>query len=232
MAIPLQDGVSGGLLAYTCHFFEFVSDIHIEEAQPATLLPHELEIGSVYELVVTTSGGLIRYRMGDCFRVIGFRERTPILEFLHRKGRTSSITGEKLTEQQVLVAASQAHALSGGSPAEFLCFPRSGDPPHYGVLIRWEPSRTNGEGQQALRWTAALDAALQKVNGEYGDKRRSGRLGAPVALPAGPHGFDRVRRRWTATGISEEQVKLGVLSRLIDLDAAIDDPMRDATDPI
>jgi hypothetical protein len=83
-----------------------------------------------------------------------------------------------------------------------------------------------------LRWTAALDAALQKVNGEYGDKRRSGRLGAPVALPAGPHGFDRVRRRWTATGISEEQVKLGVLSRLVDLDAAIDDPMRDATDPV
>jgi hypothetical protein len=232
MAIPLRNGVSGGLLAYTCHFFEFVCDIHIEDAQPPTLLPHELEVGSVYELVVTTGGGLVRYRMGDCFRVVGFRGRTPMLEFLHRKGRTSSITGEKLTEQQVLEAARESERLCGSAPAEFLCFPRSGDPPHYGVLMRWDPSRTDGGGQQALRWTAALDASLQKLNGEYADKRRSGRLGPPLAVAAGPHGFDRVRRRWTETGISEEQVKLGVLSRLIDLDAELPPRQGDAARPL
>ena len=231
MAIPLRDGMSGGLLAYTCHFFEFIAEKDIEAANPATLQPHELEEGHTYELVVTTGGGLIRYRMGDCFRVLGFRGRTPMLEFLHRKGRTSSITGEKLTEQQVLAAAREATALCG-NPAEYLCFPRGGDPPHYGVLIRWGGDRSDSGGQRALQWTAALDARLQTLNGEYADKRSSGRLGPPVAIFAAADGFEAVRRRWTTAGISEEQVKLGVLSRIVDLDAPTSDPLAHAPRPL
>ena len=216
MAIPLADGAAGGPLPYTCHFFEFIPESALEAAAPDTLLAWELEEGRTYELVVTTSGGLYRYRMGDCFRVTGFRGRVPLLEFLYRGGKTASITGEKLTEYQVLEAARRAAATSGVMPGEFLCFPRSGPEPHYGVLLNGSPDAPRG----LARWLAGLDTALAAVNGEYAEKRRSGRLGSPIGLFIGRDGFEAYRCRLARDGVSEEQVKIGVLTRTLDLDAA------------
>ena len=41
----------------------------------------------LYEIVVTTPGGLYRYRMGDIVKVARFHNKTPILEFQHRRGQ-------------------------------------------------------------------------------------------------------------------------------------------------
>jgi len=55
---------------------------------------------------------------------------------------------------------------------------------------------------------------------KYGDKRSSGRLAA--WWPAGGEGgFEAYRRGLAQTGVSEDQVKLGVLSRKLDLDAGL-----------
>src|SRR5438552_398248 len=72
MAIPTTDRSSGGALAYTSHFFEFIPERAIESSIPDTRFAWELETGQIYELVVSTSGGLYRYRIGDCVRVNGF----------------------------------------------------------------------------------------------------------------------------------------------------------------
>lgn len=58
----------------------------------------ELTAGSVYEVVLTTAGGLARYRLGDLVRVEGFVGRTPCLRFLGRSGATCDLVGEKLDE--------------------------------------------------------------------------------------------------------------------------------------
>jgi len=222
VAIPVRDGESGGLLAHTCHFFEFIPEVDGGEgdSRPGTLLAHELEEGRVYEVVVTTGGGLYRYRLGDLLRVGGFENGVPRLEFLGRRGATSSLTGEKLTERQVLAAA-EAAARRGPAPERFVCFPRSRPLPHYGVLA--SPLPGDRDGAQMARWLAAFEDELARRNGEYADKRRSGRLGAPVALVAEAVEFDRLRRRLVELrGISEEQVKLGALTRELDLDDGLD----------
>jgi hypothetical protein len=219
MAIPNADGSSGGQLAYTSHFFEFIPEDCIGSPTPVTRFAWELEAGRVYELVVTTSGGLYRYRIGDCFRVKGFSGQVPEIEFLYRSGKTSSITGEKLTEYHVLEAARRAAADEAVAPAEFLCFPRSGPDPHYGLLISW-PGVT-GPARPLERWLARFDAQLGVINPEYGEKRRSGRLGGVVGLVVGEGGFEAYRRDLARAGVSEDQVKLGVLSRKLDLDTLL-----------
>src|SRR5437667_285199 len=230
MAIPTADGSSGGALAYRSHFFEFIPEASIDSSSPDTRFAWQLEAGQVYELVVSTSGGLYRYRIGDCVRVNGFSGEIPLVEFLYRAGKTSSITGEKLTEYQVLEAARWAAADGATGPQEFLCFPRSGADPHYGVLLSWHDKGSAPDSVDAVRpvarWLARFDAQLMALNSEYHDKRSSGRLGSVIGLIVGQEGFDAYRRSFAPAGVSDDQGKVGVLSRKLDLDAAL--PVRQA----
>ncbi|HUR45225.1 MAG TPA: GH3 auxin-responsive promoter family protein [Candidatus Saccharimonadales bacterium] len=79
-------------LAINSHFFEFIDghgNVHLADG---------LQHGEEYEIVVTTAGGLWRYRLRDRVRVTGFLEKTPSLQFLGRTGNTSDRFGEKLSE--------------------------------------------------------------------------------------------------------------------------------------
>lgn len=82
-------------LAVCSHFFEFID----EAGRPR--LAHELREGETYEVVVTTSGGLWRYRLGDRVMAAGNVERAPSLRFLGRSGDISDHRGEKLSESFV-----------------------------------------------------------------------------------------------------------------------------------
>ena len=111
------------------------------------------------------------------------------------------------------------------APPEFLCFPRSGPDPHYGLLLTWPGSSASPDAAAPARplerWLARFDAQLMAINAEYGDKRSSGRLGSVVGLVVGEGGFEVYRRELAQAGVSEDQVKLGVLSRKLDLDALL-----------
>jgi len=113
-------------LALTSHFFEFLDEaggIH---------LAHQLESSRRYEVVVTTSGGLYRYRLRDQVEVTGFLERTPCLRFAGRAGRVSDLCGEKLDEQFVRDAVDRLNAppesVTGNTPAESTMASRSPSP--------------------------------------------------------------------------------------------------------
>ncbi len=78
------------------------------------LLLDELEEGSQYEIVVTTGGGLYRYRMGDIVEVVGRYRGLPRLQFVGRAGLVSDRFGEKLDEgfvSRVLGSLIQRHGL-------------------------------------------------------------------------------------------------------------------------
>ncbi len=215
IAIPLRDGRSGGALAYSAHFFEFIAEGETQARDPQTRFAWQLQPGCNYEVVVTTGGGLYRYRTGDCVRVSGFMQQLPVLEFLYRLGKTASISGEKLTEFQVSQAAEQAAATRGGGPLDFICFPRSGSCPHYGVIVE-----TGAETDTVRAWLAAFEHSLQAVNTEYKDKRASGRLGSPRGFIVAAGAIGRYRRRRKAAAVSDAQLKTEVLTSALDIDAA------------
>lgn len=83
------------VLTYTSHFYEFEDDLG------TVSLAHELKVGEQYSIIVTTSGGLYRYKTGDSVRVTGFYKSIPAFKFLGRQGRISDLVGEKLSEAQV-----------------------------------------------------------------------------------------------------------------------------------
>lgn len=215
MAIPLRDGTSGGALAYRSHFFEFVPESEANERTPTTLFAWQLETGAHYEVVVTTGGGLFRYRMGDCVRVNGFEGDVPRIEFLYRLGKTSSMTGEKLTEFQVLDAAARATRECEVAPGEYLCYPSTSPSPHYGVLF--DPAEPSLSDEDVARWVSAFDRHLGDVNQEYREKCRSGRLGVARAYRVDPDTLRSTRHARRASGVSDEQVKSEVLTRRPDL---------------
>lgn len=60
-----------------------------------------VEVGKMYEVVVTTSRGLYRYRLGDIVKVVGFHCSSPQLEFVMRAPKTPS---EIITEKDLMSA--------------------------------------------------------------------------------------------------------------------------------
>lgn len=228
MAIPLEDHVSGGALAYTSHFFEFIAEHDVDKNQPPTRFAWQLQQGAKYELVVSTGGGLYRYRTGDCVRVNGFKRCIPIIEFLYRFGKTSSITGEKLTEHHVLMAARSASQECGYQPGEYLCFPCTAELPHYGLLIE-SCTINRDQTEDAKRdkvWTCLFDEALKQANSEYRDKCLSGRLGPMALFRVERYALSDTRRRKKAALVSDEQVKSEVLSSQLDRHLEFDSATR------
>ncbi len=86
-------------LAHECHYHEFL------DAAGNHLPPEQLEIGMVCEVLLSTSGGLLRYRSGDLVEITGFSGNgVPEVNFLGRKGGVSDLVGEKLAEETVSTA--------------------------------------------------------------------------------------------------------------------------------
>jgi hypothetical protein len=85
-------------LALTSHFFEFMDE------RGCILLAHELKEGGIYQIIVTTGGGLWRYRLQDQVQVTDFVQKAPSLHFLGRRANVSDRRGEKLSEHFVAQA--------------------------------------------------------------------------------------------------------------------------------
>ncbi len=170
----------GGVAAVTLTFLEF-RDADGPAAAP-TRLCHELEVGAAYEVVMTVPSGLYRYAIGDIVRVVDQELGVPRLEFVRRQGVVSSFTGEKLTEPQIIEAATAALRACGLPVRPFACLPTWGSPPHYVFVVE------GAHDVPADRLATAIDRELAACNEEYAAKRASHRL-APAQLV------------WTAPGV-------------------------------
>jgi hypothetical protein len=77
-------------LAVDSHFLE------IDTGSGAPRLVHQLREGDRGAVIVTTGGGLWRYRLQDQVEVTGFLGRTPTIRFLGKEDHVSDLVGEKL----------------------------------------------------------------------------------------------------------------------------------------
>ena len=182
-SIPLRTEGSAGVLDVTSAFYEFVPEGEIDSARPIALKPHEAEIGRNYFLVLTTTGGLFRYHLGDLVKVVDRMGPTPVLEFLNRGEHVSNLTGEKITEFQVTIAVNGVLGRLGLGVRNYCLAPTWAAMPCYALLV--EACEVARERAGAL--AAAVDAALAERNIEYATKRKSGRLG-PVRVKRIPSG--------------------------------------------
>ena len=102
VSFPLVGRV-GAALAIRSHFFEFlpVDSANREQISGSPLLAHQLDAGGRYAVVMTTGGGLYRYRLDDLVEVAGHLGACPLLRFLGKASHISDRFGEKMNEHHV-----------------------------------------------------------------------------------------------------------------------------------
>ncbi|MDQ3915668.1 MAG: GH3 auxin-responsive promoter family protein [Actinomycetota bacterium] len=173
--------------AVTSHFLEFVP-----EGGGDALPVDQIEEGYTYEVVITTGGGLYRYRLKDMVRVQGRVGRTPSLRFVGRVDATSDLCGEKLTPAFVERALSAGSDTSGVRPAFALLSPRWGNPPSYDLWVELQPEDARLP-ERAERLADAIEAELRRAH-HYDLCRALGQLGPLRARPInhGERAYERV----------------------------------------
>lgn len=151
--------------------------LEFEDATGALHLADDLRPGDSYGLVITTGGGLQRYRMGDLVTAMGppqmptlwpHAQPSPRLNMLRFAGRMAGcdLVGEKLDEAFVL-------SCLDGFPAEALLAPAMGRARGYEL---WVDARSWPGGPK--EYLTLLDTRLRH-NPQYDYARRLGQLAAP-----------------------------------------------------
>lgn len=187
LTVPIGDVYP---LAVTSHYFELLDENG--ELHPA----HRLEKGKTYEVVVTSGGGLWRYRLGDLVECTGHLVATPTLRFLGRAGVVSDLRGEKLSEPFV------AEALRG--------LWENGVAPELALLAAWDDGKSAGyelhlstEKPKGSDLLLRLEEALRQ-NPHYDLARRLGQLEPLRLVEVEP---EEAQRRLLQAG--QDGVRLG-----------------------
>ena len=166
-------------------FYEFVP-IEGEDKTPRAIW--DVEPGKVYELIITASNGLWRYRLGDTVRVT---QTNPVK--IRIAGRTKSFInafGEELMEDNAERAIAAACERCGVTILNYTAAPQfasKGKKGRHQWLIEWEtpPADIN-------EFAVVLDEELRKLNSDYDAKRsHSIFLDKPEVITAPTGLFDK-----------------------------------------
>ncbi len=206
MTIPFQDNTAAGVLDIESHFFEFIPVEESDSSDPDVLEAHELQQGGEYFILLTTASGLYRYNIYDVVRCVGLHGSTPLLEFLHKGANISSITGEKITESQVVTAVQAAIQTTDLPLQQFTLTPVWGEPPGYRLFVSAPEDFDHSDSLERL--AHAVDIELQQRNVEYQEKRSTDRL-QPVSCKVLPEAswIKFAARRLARSSGSPEQYK-------------------------
>lgn len=189
-------------VAIRSHFYEFA------DARGNLFRAHELSRGETYAVIVTTSGGLWRYRLGDEVQVDGFLDQTPSLRFLGRGSKISDLCGEKLHEAFVSRAIAAACAACALAPAFAMLAPETvpGATPHYTFFA---------EGETPPALASRLEEELSK-NPHYRHCRALGQLGVLRLCSLSPGAYETFSRVSAATHRRLGEIKPESLSTRTD----------------
>jgi len=180
VSFPLL-AAGGCVAAVTSHFLEFVP-----QSGSDALGVEELETGCTYEVLLTTSGGLYRYRLKDLVRVEGWYHRVPLLSFRGRVDRTSDLAGEKLTPAFADRVLHEATEATGVRAPFVMLAPVWSEPPRYYLFAEC--------GAEAVECLArAVELRLAQSH-HYDLCRRLGQLAAVHGVPVhnGERTYERV----------------------------------------
>lgn len=210
--VPISDDGSSGILAVTSHFFEFVEEDEMEKENPKFLTVEDLRLNGRYYIFFTTNAGIYRYNINDLMEVTGFVEKTPLIRFVRKGLGVSSITGEKLTEEQVLAATNQSVQLANlEGVVHFTVEVRLSSPPHYVCYVEMSEGK-NIKQDKLAEFERIFDQCLIAQNSEYKDKRLGQRLEHPRLELLRPGTYTRLRQQRVREGAPEAQVKIPLLS--------------------
>lgn len=162
-------------------FFEFIPMKEFNQSEPRTIPLSDVVVGENYAVVISTSGGLWRYIIGDTIKFTSLFPHKFIIT-----GRTRSFInafGEEVMVDNAEKAIAEASKLTESVVREYTAAPQfltdTGTGRHQWV-IEFEKAPADIQ-----TFTNALDDALQNLNSDYEAKRyKSITLLSPEVIPA------------------------------------------------
>ncbi|KAK5810611.1 hypothetical protein PVK06_025927 [Gossypium arboreum] len=122
---------------------------HHEDTGPVDLV--NVKLGQCYEVLVTSSTGLYRYRVGDIIKVTGFHNNTPQFQFVGRQNVALGVDMERTSEADILKAVAEAKALLdplGLILTEYTSYgDTSSTPGHYVIFWEIKPKEGNNNNK-------------------------------------------------------------------------------------
>ncbi|WP_413289088.1 GH3 auxin-responsive promoter family protein [Bdellovibrio sp. HCB337] len=205
MGVPMAHSL-GELPSLFDYFFEFQEVGADGDALAEVYTLDQLKVGKEYLVIITTTAGLYRYKMNDIVEVMGMHQQIPLIRFRRKGSGITSITGEKLYENQFLEAVSQINQ-ERHLKLEMMLIAHE-EKSYYIALCETDLSQ-----KQIQEVANLLDLALRKNNMEYDAKRDSQRLG-PCRIHAMKRGFFHhfTHQEITLKNIRESQWKLKALN--------------------
>lgn len=180
VSFPLIDAPAP-VLAVRSHYYELLDDAGRPHGA------HELEAGRSYQVVLSTSGGLLRYRLGDRVEVVGFHGQAPCLRFLGRADAVSDLVGEKLSAGHAGQALEAALTGWGSArPAFAMLAPEWSTPPAYHLYVQ-----TDARDPALPALAEAIERRLRQSD-SYRYARELGQLGPvrPVRVEQGARAYE------------------------------------------
>jgi len=203
VSFPLGDD-DAPVLAINGHFLEF-EPLDAPSERPAQA--HELVPGARYEVLLTTAGGLYRYRLGDVVEVAHTRfENAPRVRFVGRRAGVSDLCGEKLHPIAVSDAIDAAVAETGLDVAFILVAPDGGTADRYRMFVE-----SNSDDTTLNAAAEALEARLCRLF-HYGYCRDLGQL-QPLVAERVNDGWALFQARLEAEGMTAGDIKPRRLDR-------------------
>lgn len=165
----------------------------------------KLEVGKIYELIITNLCGFYRYRMSDAFLVTGFFKKTPRARFMYRVDKTINLAAEKTTEKALQQAVEKTAAELGFDLSDYTVYPDAkATPPRYTFLIQ-PPFPVAGITEEKLAET--LEKYTREANPVYEECIQDHSMGAANAFWLQPETTFLWRELQVAKGRSAGQLK-------------------------
>ena len=158
-----------GLLLFTEHgiFYEFMPVEEYGKEHPETVGLKNIVIGKNYALVISTTGGLWRYLIGD---TVQFTSLNPYkIKVTGRLKHYINAFGEEVivdnSDKAIAIAAQKTNAVVNDYTAAPVYFSDHSNGAHEWLVEFDEPPTTLSD------FTNALDSALKEINSDYEAKR-------------------------------------------------------------
>ena len=186
------------LLTDSC-FYEFIpADSESEEF----LTLDQLKAGEKYEILITTSAGLYRYRLKDVIEVRGFNGQCPRISFVRRKGQLFNVAGEKFSAEDARTCVELFEKAHGVRLENWLFYQdESVLPNRYAFVTECElPADENDCIDE-------LEALMGQCNKRYESQRAKKFIGRLTVQKLAPGTHAAWAQRCVEAGASAAQIK-------------------------
>jgi GH3 auxin-responsive promoter len=198
--IVLGNNWDYSVLAAHMYHFEFIPEEERDSSNTPTLLAHELEIGKRYFILFSNTSGLYRYDINDLIEVIGMYNEFPLFKFIQKGEGTTSLTGEKITEAQIIQAIEDSAHIYNIDVKFYTMFCDLNEQ-QYRLYVEFASDTSE---VKKTGFVPVVDAQLRTINREYEVKRGSGRLIIPVLVEMGKNSHGRFKEQMVYRGMARD----------------------------